>query len=419
MSDVPAVPVSPASVPETQTNTPEPATPPVVEEKSEPPAPAAVAEKPSVPTPPVHPSAARTEWKRFLLSLNRMGMGKQRMMLIQSVALMLNAGLPLIDTLRTQLMEAKGKVMRTLVQDMMTAVENGVPFWRAMDDQCLFSPYEIALVRIGEEGGNLARNMEYLAEQQEKDRALKAKVKMAMIYPTIVLTLVFVLIMVLGLFVLPNLVQVLFSLNVPLPFTTRMVIAFSNAFEKHGAVFVPLLLMGLISFFIGAKYTRFRVVSQWIVFHIPGVGSLAREASIAQCGVIMGGLLRAGVPLVEALKSLVEVTHIISFKKFYAALLEHVNNGDSFSKSFQAIPGSTHILPISVQQLVVTGERSGALSEVLLKVADMYDKKASESAERLPTILEPVLLLFIGGIVATIAFAIIVPIYSVVGNIGR
>lgn len=340
------------------------------------------------------------------------------MMLIQSMALMLNAGLPLIDSLRTQLMEAKGKAMRTLVQSMITAVENGMPFWKAMDDQCMFSPYEIALVRIGEEGGNLARNMQYLAEQQEKDRALKAKVKMAMIYPTIVLILVFVLIMALGLFVLPNLVQVLFSLNVPLPFTTRMVIAFSNAFERHGAVFAPLILIGLALFFISAKYTRFRVVGQWLVFHIPGVGSLAREASVAQFGVILGGLLRAGVPLLEALTSLVEVTHIIAFRKFYAALLEHVNTGDSFSKSFQAIPGSTHILPISVQQLVMTGERSGALAEVLLKVADMYDKKASETAEKLPTILEPVLLLFIGGIVAVIAFAIIVPIYSVVGNIG-
>ncbi len=356
---------------------------------------------------------------RMLSALNHIGMGKQRMMLIQSVALMLNAGLPLIDSLRTQLMETKGKAMRKLVQDMITAVENGVPFWKAMDEQCMFSPYEIALVRIGEEGGNLARNIQYLSEQQEKDRALKQKVKMAMIYPIIVLVLVFVLIMALGLFVLPNLVQVLYSLNVPLPFTTRVVIALSQIFEKYGAIFVPLLLLGLVFFFLAVRFTRFRVVGQWIVFHIPGVGSLAREASIAQFGVILGGLLRAGVPLIEGLKSLVEVTHILSFKKFYASLLEHVNSGDSFSKSFQAIHGSTHILPISVQQLVVTGERSGALSEVLTKVADMYDKKASETAEKLPIILEPVLLLFIGGIVATIAFAIIVPIYSVVGNIGN
>ena len=377
-----------------------------------------VSASPEEKTPSVHVPHAMSDWKKMLLSLNHIGMGKLRMMFIQSVALMLDAGLPLIDSLKTQLMETKAKAMRKVIQDITTAVENGVPFWRAMEEQCFFSPYEIALVRIGEEGGNLSRNMQYLAEQQEKDRALKAKVKMAMIYPTVVLIMAFVLIMGLGLFVLPNLVQVLYSLNVPLPLVTRVVIAFSKMFEKHGAVFAPLLLFALINFLLLGKFTRFRVVTQWLVYHTPGVGSLAREATVAQFGVILGGLLRAGVPLMEAMKSLVEVTHIIVFKNFYRELLEHISLGDSFTKSFELIPASKKLIPISVQQLVMTGEKSGSLSEVLMKVADMYDKKASETAEKLPVILEPVLLLVIGGIVGMIAFAIIIPIYSVVGNIG-
>ncbi|MDD4628637.1 MAG: type II secretion system F family protein, partial [Candidatus Peribacteraceae bacterium] len=82
------------------------------------------------------------------------------------------------------------------------------------------------------------------------------------------------------------------------------------------------------------------------------------------------------------------------------------------------IPASQKLMPVSVQQLIMTGEKSGSLSEVLMKIAEIYDKKASETAEKLPAILEPVLLLFIGGIVGGIAFAIIIPIYSVVGNIG-
>ncbi|MDD5074873.1 MAG: type II secretion system F family protein [Candidatus Peribacteraceae bacterium] len=367
---------------------------------------------------PVRVPRTMSDLKKMLLSLNHIGMGKQRMMFIQSVALMLDAGLPLIDALKTQLMETNAKAMRTIIQGITTAVENGVPFWRAMDEQCFFSPYELALVRIGEEGGNLARNMQYLAEQQEKDRALKAKVKMAMIYPTIILIMVFVLVMGLGMFVLPNLVGVLTSLNVPLPFMTRVVIGFSKVFEKHGAIFVPLLLFALINFLLLGKFTRFRVVTQWLVFHIPGVGSLAREAIVAQFGVILGGLLKAGVPLIEAMKSLVDVTHIVAYRDFYRELLEHIGLGDSFTKSFEKIPASQKLMPVSVQQLIMTGEKSGSLSEVLMKIAEIYDKKASETAEKLPAILEPVLLLFIGGIVGGIAFAIIIPIYSVVGNIG-
>lgn len=361
----------------------------------------------------------RKELRKFFASLNHLGMGKQRMMFIQSMALMLTAGLSLVDSLQTQLLEAKSKVVRTLIQGIITAVENGSSLWKAMDDQSLFSPYEIALVRIGEEGGNLARNMEYLAEQQEKDRALKAKVKMAMTYPAIIIVLVFVLIMGLGLFVLPNLVGVLYSLHVDLPLATRVVIWFSQLFEKHGTVFAPLLLLALIFVLLLSKYTRFRAVSQWLVFHTPGIGSLARESTIAQFGVILGGLLRAGVPLVEALSSLAEVTHTVAYKNFYRKMLEHVSAGDSFSKSFKALPETNRLFPVSVQQLIVTGERSGSLADVLMKISDMYDKKASETAEKLPVILEPLLLIIIAGIVAGIAFAIIVPIYKVVGNIGR
>ncbi|MDD4287053.1 MAG: type II secretion system F family protein [Candidatus Peribacteraceae bacterium] len=364
-------------------------------------------------------AAQRKELQKFFASLNHLGMGKQRMMFIQSMAMMLTAGLSLVDALQTQLLEAKSKAVRKLIQGIITAVENGSSLWKAMDDQSLFSPYEIALVRIGEEGGNLARNMEYLAEQQEKDRALRAKVKMAMTYPAIIVVLVFVLIMGLGLFVLPNLVQVLYSLNVELPLATRVVITISQLFEAHGMVFAPLLFLALIIVLLMGKYTRFRAVAQWVVFHTPGIGSLARESIIAQFGVILGGLLRAGVPLVEALSSLAEVTHTVSYKHFYQKLLEHVNAGDSFSKSFKALPECNRLFPISVQQLIVTGERSGGLSDVLMKISDMYDKKASETAEKLPVILEPLLLIIIAGVVAGLAFAIIVPIYKVVGNIGR
>lgn len=356
---------------------------------------------------------------KFFSSLNNMGMGKQRVMLIQSMGMMVNAGLPLIDTLQTLQMEVKNKQLRKIIRRIGGAVESGIPLWRAMENQYLFTPYEIALIRIGEEAGNLARNLEYLAEQQEKDHALRAKVKMAMIYPTIVMTLMFIIVMGLGMFVLPNLIQVLVSMNAELPATTRAVIYVTNLFSKHGATAIPSMIGGFIVLALLSKYTRFRVVSQWFVFKIPGVGALAKQATIARFGVILGGLLRAGVPLVEALRSLEDVTHVAAYKKFYGRLLEHITQGDTFSKSFTEIKNSRKLIPASMQQLVITGEQSGTLADTLVKIADIYEKKASETAEKLPVILEPMLLLFIGGLVGTIAFSIITPIYSVVGNVGR
>ena len=241
-----------------------------------------------------------TGLQQFLASVAHFGLGKERNLFTQNLATMLNAGLPLIDAIRILKIETRTRAMKKLIQRILDSVENGSALWRAMDEQRFFSPHAISLIHIGEEAGNLAENMEYLSIQQEKDHALKQKVKMAMIYPAIVLTLMFIIVMGLGMFVLPNLIQVLYSLNVPLPLVTRIVIAFTNFFTTYGKTAVPGTLVGLILLIIIAKFTPLRVITQWVVFHIPGIGTLARQATIARFGVILGGLLKAGVPMVEA-----------------------------------------------------------------------------------------------------------------------
>lgn len=353
----------------------------------------------------------------FFRSLNNIGMGKHRSAFVQNLAMMLNAGLPLIDSLQTIQAELRSRPMRKVVQSIGDLVEGGNPLWVSMDEQGLFSPYEVSLVRVGEEAGNLARNMEYLAIQQEKDRNLRQKVKMAMIYPSIVLVLMFIVVMGLGMFVLPNLIQVLYALNVELPLSTRLVIAFTEFMQRSGAKAGATVIGTFVTILFLTKYTAFKAVTQWFVFRIPGIGRLAREASIARFGVILGGLLQAGVPLVESMDSMVEVTTVVSFKRFYKKLRDRVVIGDSFATCFHSIRGSAKVLPTSVQQLIITGEKSGALSDTCLKVAHIYERKAEETAEKLPIILEPTLLLCIGGLVGFIAFSIIVPIYSAVGNV--
>jgi type II secretory pathway component PulF len=118
--------------------------------------------------------------------------------------------------------------MKKLVSRIIDEVESGTPLWMAMDNQNFFSSYALALIRIGEESGSLSKNMEYLAIQQEKDRSLRSKVKMAMIYPSIVLTLTMCITLGLAWFVLPQLVGVLLSLNAKLPLSTRVIIFIAN-----------------------------------------------------------------------------------------------------------------------------------------------------------------------------------------------
>ncbi len=356
--------------------------------------------------------------KRIGLALSNMGLGKFRSSFIQNLAMMLGAGLHITDAIAALEREAKKGPMRKLIGKIRTDIDNGMALWRAMDARAFFTPYTIALVRIGEESGNLAENLENLAVQDEKDHAMKQKVKMAMIYPMIVIVLTVVIAVGLSWFVLPQLVGVLFALNVELPAATLAVIAVADFFTQHGATVVPSIFAGMIVLGALVKFTKLQIVMQFVLLNIPGIKSLIKEASIARFGIILGSLMGAGVAPVEALRSLTEVTNTERYKKFYRKLTDHIQLGDSFAKSFTEIRSSKRVLPISVQQIIITGEQSGRLSEVLAKIADIYQKKAEETAQKLPIILEPMLLIVIAGLVAFIAFSIIMPIYSVVGNIG-
>ena len=357
-------------------------------------------------------------FKRIGLTIANMGLGKERIAIIQNLAMMVEAGLQITDALKTLEAETPKKPVKKIMQRITQEVENGNALWRAMDRQEFFTPYAISLIRIGEESGSLAKNLQNLAVQDEKSQAMKQKVKTAMIYPIIIICLTVIIGVGLSWFVLPQLVGVLYALNADLPATTLAVIAVSEFFTRHGTQLLPVVLVGGFLLSLLMKFTPLRYVGQWIVLHIPGIKQLICHASVAQFGIVLGSLLHAGVAPVEALDSLTEVTSLLRYKSFYQKLTQHIKLGDSFAKSFAEIRGSKKVLPISVQQIIVTGERSGKLSDVLLKIADIYQKKAEETAQVLPIVLEPMLLMFVAGLVAIIAFAIIMPIYSVVGHIG-
>ncbi len=364
-------------------------------------------------------SPKKSAMKQFTDGLNNFGLGKEKAHFVENLAILLNSGLSVVDALKTIQTEVRVKPMKKLVGRVLEEVESGIPLWLAMDNQNFFSPYALALIRIGEESGSLSKNMEYLSVQQEKDRSLQSKVKMAMIYPSIVLTLTIGITLGLAWFVLPQLVGVLLSLNAELPFVTRVIIWVANFFKEHGTVAVPSAGAGALLLYIVCTKTSLRGPTQMFIFKLPGIGTMAKSATIARFGVILGSLLKAGVPLVESIKSMADVTDTVAYRKFYFRLADCVEVGESFAVSFKTIKETTKLLPPSVQQLVVTGEQSGKIADMLMRVADIYEKKAEEAAQRLPVVLEPILLLFIGGLVGTIAFAIIVPIYSIVGSVGR
>jgi type IV pilus assembly protein PilC len=352
-------------------------------------------------------------------NINNFGLGKLKYEFIDNLGVMMDAGLPLIDALKSLETETKIKPYKKILSTVVVAVETGSSLWRAMDATYFFEGQQVSMVKVGEEAGNLVENLRYLSEQSQKQRELKAKVKTAMIYPIIVFVMLTMIVFGLGMFVLPNLIQVILSLGVPLPFITRMIVLFTSVFSEHGAVIAPSVFGGAMFVMILHKYTSFKVVTQWLIMKIPGIGTLINESILSQFGVTMGGLMQAGVPITDALDSLANVTTIVKYQKFYYQLLQQVRLGDSFSTAFRKIKITDKIIPGSMQQLISTGEKSGSLTKIMFKIADIHEKKATDVAEKLPVILEPMLLLFIGSLVGTIALGVLAPIYGIVGNIGK
>lgn len=346
------------------------------------------------------------------------GLGKLKDEFIDNLGVMMDAGLPLLDALHTLEMETKVKPYKKILTKVVVAVETGSPLWRAMESTYFFEGQQIAMIKVGEQAGNLVENLRYLAEQSAKQRELKAKVKTAMIYPIIVGVMLTLIIFGLGMFVLPNLIQVIYSLGVPLPLITRIIVSFTNLFSEHGTVLLPSVIGGFFLLLTLHKYTSFNVVTQFIVMKIPGIGTLVRESVLSQFGVTVGGLLQAGVPITDALESLANVTTIAKYKKFYYVLLQRIRLGDSFATAFANIKNTDKCFPTSMQQLIKTGEKSGSLTHIMMKISDIHEKKASDVAEKLPVILEPMLLMFIGTLVGGIALGVLAPIYSIVGNVG-
>lgn len=354
----------------------------------------------------------------LLHKISYFGLGKLKDEFIDNLGIMMDAGLPLLDALRTLEMEAKQKPYKKILSQVVVAVETGSPLWRAMESTYFFDGLQISMIKVGEQAGNLTENLRYLAKQSAKQRELKGKVKTAMIYPIIVFVMLTLIIFGLGMFVLPNLIQVIMSLGVPLPFITRMIVAFTNIFEQHGTILVPSVFGGAMLVLILHKYTSFKVVTQFLIMKIPGIGTLIRESILSQFGVTIGGLLQAGVPITDAIESVANVTSITKYKKFYYLLLQHIRLGDSFATSFAAIKMTNKCFPTSMQQLIKTGEKSGSLTHIMMKISEIHEQKATDVAEKLPVILEPMLLLFIGTLVGGIALGVLAPIYGIVGNIG-
>lgn len=356
--------------------------------------------------------------KKKKIFLPRFGIGKEADSFLENLSSLLSAGIPILDALESIGLEMRSRKLRGIIANMEDDIRDGNSLSTALEHSGLFPSRVCALIRIGEESGKLIENLKIIVTEERKRQLLRSKVRSAIMYPAFVLNLTLIIGTGIAWFILPKLAVVFSQLKISLPTVTKILIAFGNFLSEYGAYAVPsfFALLGLLLYFL-FFFSKTKIAGEYILFSLPGSKTLLQETEMSRFGYLLGTHLSAGLSLVESVRSLAEATSLVRYRRFYLYLAEKILEGNSFKKSFASYEHLNRLVPVSVQQLVVAGEQSGSLSNTLLTISETYEAKTDATAKDLTVMLEPILLLIVWLGVLAVAFAVILPIYSLVGGL--
>ncbi|HTH72239.1 MAG TPA: type II secretion system F family protein [Candidatus Pristimantibacillus sp.] len=339
---------------------------------------------------------------------------KEKVIFSRQLSTLINAGLPLVQSLRTVNTQTTSKPLKVVIGKVIADVEAGSTLSAAMARHPqVFNRVYISLVAAGETSGTLDKALERLAIQQEKDADLISKVRGAMVYPVIVLMVMVGVLSFMLVKVLPQ-VQILYD-GLPgatLPLITKIMLSISH-FIIH-FWWVVLLVLGL-SVFFGSRWAKTlggRTVVDRLKMHIWPVGPLFMKMYMARFARTGTTLVGSGVPLIQMLEITGEAVDNIHIKASLAKAADKVKGGKALSDSIQNDHNFLELVP----NMLRIGEQSGSLEQMLGKTADYYEKEVDDQVKSISTIIEPVLMVVLGVVAFIIVAAVLLPIYGLAGK---
>lgn len=336
-------------------------------------------------------------------------------MMTRNLGSMLVAGLPLSRALSVIERQTTNPRMKGIVRYIQTRISKGDQFNEALSEfPKTFDDLYIAMVKAGEESGGLSETLQILSIQMERASSLRKKIKGAMIYPAIVLSIMVVIGILMMIFVMPSITGTFKSLGADLPATTKALITSSDFLNEH--TFLSLfILFGTIGLFVYALRTKIgKRVFSWVVVRLPIIGNIAKEANAARMARTLSSLLSSGVDVLRALAITEEVVQNYYYKKIIADAALRVEKGSPLSETFIE---RKDLYPILVGEMIAVGEETGQIANMLKELAVFYETEVEHKTKDLSTIIEPLLMVVIGGAVGFFALALIAPIYSIADSI--
>jgi type IV pilus assembly protein PilC len=339
-----------------------------------------------------------------------------KLLFTKHLALMIKSGITIVEAITILEDQTKSSAFKELLLKILADIQNGKSFAKSLEKHpSVFNVFYVSLINIGEESGTLDENLVYLAKQLAKEYAFRKEIRGAMMYPLIVLSAAAIIGMGISLFVLPQLINLFTGFDVQLPLATRILLWFAQTMRDYGIIIV----LGILGFIIFLRFfVNTKVVKpfwHWTLLSFPIFGQMVQNVELSMLTRSLGIMIKSGLPIGTSLEIEANMSSNIIFNNYSKRMLSGITRGHSLSQElashyYTKIPGI-------VVKMIAVGEETGKLDETLLYLADFFEEEVEDTAKNISTLLEPVMLLGIGLVVAFIAFAIISPIYQLTGSI--
>ena len=337
--------------------------------------------------------------------------GKDISVFSRQFATMIAAGLPLVQCLQTLGMQMERKRFQDIIAKVAYDVESGSTLSDALGRfPRVFDELYVNLVHVGETGGVLDSMLSRLSTYLEKAQALKHRVQMAIVYPILVMTIAVLVVAFLMIFIIPIFAAFFNNAGVPLPLPTRIVIAVSNGVVRYWYIVLAVWVGAMFGFRAWYRTEAGRLAVDRFFLRAPIFGPLVRKISIARFTRTLSALLGGGVPIIDALRITAKTAGNRVVENSVMAARERVMAGHTLGERLK----DSGVFPPMVVQMVIVGEQTGALDNMLAKVADYYEDEVDVAVSGLTALLEPLLIVFLGVVIGGIVIAIYLPIFKVV-----
>lgn len=334
----------------------------------------------------------------------------------RNLSSMITAGLPLTRALSVIERQSSNPKLKYTLKGIREDINKGQSFHDTLaKSPNIFSSLYIAMVRAGEESGQLSGALKTLGVQMERSSILKKKVKGAMIYPTIVIVIMLLIGAIMMVYVVPAITGTFTKMNIELPMSTKILIATSDFMSQNTVLVLGGMVGGIFFFIYALKTTIGKRIFHFLFTKIPVIGVIVKEVNSARTARTLSSLLASGVDVISAIKITEDVVQNVYYKAILGEAARRVEKGTVLSEVFIE---NTDFYPVLVGEMILVGEETGQISNMLQELAEFYETEVDQKTKDLSTIIEPILMVCIGGAVGFFALAMITPIYSITDSVG-